>query len=667
MADLLTIGTSGVLTHQTLLQTTSNNISNVNTKGYSRQDNVVYTNQTDQGTGVTTTRRVINEYAERELLRDNASVGYYTAKMDGLSSIDQIMSDKSTGLSSSITDLFGCIQSANTNPTSVANRNELMGSIGNFNNRINNLGSNIQQQYLTANEKICETVDKINQLLKGIHSMNSSILSATGSHENSASYLQMLDERDSLITELSSYIDIKTVQLDSGVVNVNMISGQTLVLGDGCAQLSAEQSVLDNANYSLRLSYGGGYTTLKTSVGGELQGYFDSCEQLKDLQRQLGQMVWALTDKLNVQNNAGMTLVNTVGSDIYGLPEVMVTGTSRTSTMTMSFIEGKGSNVTANDYMIAFGDANTYEVYEVKGDNVTKIKDGVLPAAVGGKHELEFEDLGFKVKLNGTPARYDQFLVQPTMDVAIDLKTVINKPEDLGLASVIRGNQDANNMGNAVFKLNGVTSTIAGSAFDIDATQDTITLKDTAPVNIYINSDGNYEVQDKNGNVIGIALANTNGTNILENLQVSETDATKIYTDVNSFPGYDFSITGTIHKGDKYFVEINTNGSADNSNGILLQNIEQAKIVKDTINKTATEFYSGMVSEVGTVLQVSQINFDASNAKKEQSELLALSSRGVELNEEAANLVKFQQCYAACAKVINAAQTIFDSLISAIR
>ena len=268
MADLLKIGTSGVLAQQQLLQTTSNNISNVNTAGYSRQENIIYTNVINQGCGYVQTRRVLDNYAERELLRDNASVSYYSALTEGLSNVDKILSDSSTGLSPVVTELFGNIQSANNNPTSVANRNELQSSVELTVQRINTISSNIQTEYRTANNKIVEAVDKVNQLLDGIYKMNGQLISSASRGADSSSYLQMQDERDRMITELSTYLDIKTVAQPNGSLYVNMASGQTLVLGDGCAKLFAEPSQLDESSYELKFTYGNSKTTLKQDVGG---------------------------------------------------------------------------------------------------------------------------------------------------------------------------------------------------------------------------------------------------------------------------------------------------------------------------------------------------------------------------------------------------------------
>lgn len=707
MSDLLKIGTSGVLAQQTMLQTTSNNISNVSTVGYSRQETIIYTNILDQGCGETTTRRCINTYAQKELLIDNANVSYYNARMEGLSAVDSLLSDSNTGLASSITDLFTTIQSANTDPTSIANRNELMGSIDTFAQKVNTISQNIQEQYLTANKKIEENVANINQLLDGIYKMNSNIIKSSN-NKDSAAYLQMQDERDRLVTELSQYLDIKTVPQDDGSCYVNMNSGQTLVLKDGCATLGLKQSTLDNTSYQLTITYNtqnSNSTILNPAVGGSLGGYFEACDSLKDVQRETGKLAWALADKLNTQNKSGLTLTNNLGSDIFTVAKnvACTSSASNVTGMTMSLMDGYGSNVTGNDYVVKYNSDNsgsdTWSVFEKKDGNLVELK----PEELGFENDDEMQDafkmadpddsktialkaIGIEFTINGNPKDVSEdveYLAQPTLNLGYSFNDAVTKPEDLAFSSVIRCNQNSQNMGNATIALNGVTNTL-NNIFNISENTNTISLGNDAPVQVEIDTNGNYIVKNSAGEVLGMADAGTKGQNILANLYNAEAEETgadgkvlsykladpkvAVYKDYEEgkVPGFDFSISGTVKGGDKFSIEINTNGSADNSNGILMQNIEQQTIVNGNVNRTVMDSYAYIVSDVGTELKVSQINLEAAEAKQEQSSNLVESAKGVELNEEASNLVRFQQSYAASAKIISAAQTIFDALISAV-
>ena len=667
MSDMLKIGTSGVLAQRAMLQTTSNNISNVNTEGYSRQRTIIRTNILDQGAGFNTTSRILNTYAERELLRDNARVGYYTAKTEAITTIDSMLSSDATGLNPVISDLFASIQGANSAPTELSSRNSLMGNLEVFTNRVNSIGNNIQEQYLTNNRKIEESVTRVNDLLQSIYKFNSQIVEAS-TDTSSAAYLQMQDQRDHLITELSEIIDIKTVEQPNGSCYVNMASGSTLVLGDGCATLMVEPSSLDETEYHLGLTYNAdnGYTLLSDDVGGKLGGYFDAGDELRETQRNLGKVAVALADSLNKQNKSGITLENKAGDALFNLPETRVFTRSATCGMTMSFMEGYASNVTGKDYLIKINNDGTYTLNEKNGSELTEIFQGNVDDLNG---TITIPDLGFQVEVSGVPAAGDEFLIQPTANVSYNLSLKINRPEDFALASVIRGSEDSQNLGNATISIDGVTNTDALSAFSMTPS-DSINgavFATGAPVRVVINAAGNYEVYDASDNIIGTTLASTKGGNILANMlsDVNDPDSL-VFGDAGTYPGFDFSITGTVRNGDSFVIELNTNGFADNSNGILMQNLEQAQLVQGRINQTVSAAYSDMVSDLGSTISVSNVNLEAATAKRDQTLTITEESSGVDLNEEASNLVRYQQCYQACARIISVSQTVFDSLLSAV-
>jgi flagellar hook-associated protein 1 FlgK len=667
MSDMLKIGTSGVLAQRAMLQTTSNNISNVNTEGYSRQRTIIRTNILDQGAGFNTTSRILNTYAERELLRDNARVGYYTAKTEAITTIDSMLSSDATGLNPVISDLFASIQGANSAPTELSSRNSLMGNLEVFTNRVNSIGNNIQEQYLTNNRKIEESVTRVNDLLQSIYKFNSQIVEAS-TDTSSAAYLQMQDQRDHLITELSEIIDIKTVEQPNGSCYVNMASGSTLVLGDGCATIMVEPSSLDETEYHLGLTYNAdnGYTLLSDDVGGKLGGYFDAGDELRETQRNLGKVAVALADSLNKQNKSGITLENKAGDALFNLPETRVFTRSATCGMTMSFMEGYASNVTGKDYLIKINNDGTYTLNEKNGSELTEIFQGNVDDLNG---TITIPDLGFQVEVSGVPAAGDEFLIQPTANVSYNLSLKINRPEDFALASVIRGSEDSQNLGNATISIDGVTNTDALSAFSMTPS-DSINgavFATGAPVRVVINAAGNYEVYDASDNIIGTTLASTKGGNILANMlsDVNDPDSL-VFGDAGTYPGFDFSITGTVRNGDSFVIELNTNGFADNSNGILMQNLEQAQLVQGRINQTVSAAYSDMVSDLGSTISVSNVNLEAATAKRDQTLTITEESSGVDLNEEASNLVRYQQCYQACARIISVSQTVFDSLLSAL-
>ena len=189
-----------------------------------------------------------------------------------------------------------------------------------------------------------------------------------------------------------------------------------------------------------------------------------------------------------------------------------------------------------------------------------------------------------------------------------------------------------------------------------------------APAFVIIDNEGNYEVFDSfdsngNRNPLGVADSSCNGVNILANIKQGETPLSEIY-------GYDITVNGKVFAGDQFNIEVNSNGIGDNSNGLAMCEMQTADLVasgtSNGVKQTFVERYSLLTSEFGTVVNNASANATASEAKLAQSVAQYENITGVSLDEEAANLVKFQQYYQAAARIISASQTVFDALISAV-
>ena len=186
-----------------------------------------------------------------------------------------------------------------------------------------------------------------------------------------------------------------------------------------------------------------------------------------------------------------------------------------------------------------------------------------------------------------------------------------------------------------------------------------------APAFVIIDNKGNYAVFDSSKNPLGVADSSCNGVNILANINIKEgeTPLSKIY-------GYDITVNGKVFAGDKFKIEVNSNGIGDNSNGLAMCEMQTADLVasgtSNGVKQTFVERYSLLTSEFGTVVNNASANATASEAKLAQSVAQYENITGVSLDEEAANLVKFQQYYQAAARIISASQTVFDALISAV-
>ena len=680
---LLSIGKSAVAAQQQMLNTTSNNIANVGTEGYVRQRSQTYTSLLNYGVGETITERLNNTYSQQEVWRDSSISNYYDTVYGQLSSIDKYLSSESTGMSGAILDTLKSLQSAVNDPSSLAQRTEFIGSVNGLVNRFNTLYTDVNNTQQFNTSRIREDIGTVNEIIAKIANLNKAVQATLGEKSSVAYNLQ--DQRDAAIQELSKYMDIRTYNQKDGVILVTLSTGHSLVLQDGNhAVLEEVPGKFDYSNSQLNLTYKNSRgdtsseTTLdNTTIGGELGGLLEVRTEIEEVEKSLGQLAIAMADAFNQGNHNGVDLNGNLGGDIFTIAPVTTLGSNSNSvTTTVNF--GEGANVTTNDFYIEFtSDTDTdtdtkYNVYTVARDNAERV-----PILTGQTAtELNLSDYGINygitIKFEDiTKAKKgDYFFIQPTLAAAFDIKPAITSESQLALASALKAEVDPSNFGKATAVISNIYNT---SSIDTRTGNDTNTvkleLKEGAPASVIIINDANnnevvrYEVLRSDGQSLGVADSSCNGVNILAHIKQGETPLSKIY-------GYDITVNGKVFAGDKFKIEVNSNGIGDNSNGLAMCEMQTADLVasgtSNGVKQTFVERYSLLTSEFGTVVNNASANATASEAKLAQSVAQYENITGVSLDEEAANLVKFQQYYQAAARIISASQTVFDALISAV-
>lgn len=713
MLDILQTGKYGVLTNQKLLGTTSNNITNVNTDGYTRQETHVYTNAVDWGVGATVTRRMYDRYIQRELFRDQGNVGFYDSYSSGLSTVDTLLSKEDSSISTSLNSLFSSMQQAVQNTPSVASRRELLTQFQNIVDRYNTLNYNMRNELTSVNNRVDDTAKTINDLVKGIYEVNKQVRKL-GQDTQSDIGMQLLDKRDQLVNELSNYVDLSVTTESDGSLSLYMGNGQLLVNGDTYGTINVTTDKFDSTLKSLSLVF---EVPAKTEVtiphdgwGGKLGGLLVSGDDIRQAMRELGQSALAFADAMNEQNKGGITLDNKAGQDLINIPDVKAVSSNKNYGMTVSFPDGEGSNIRSSDYKVVFRDGKTQVYYVQNGketlipeDKYTKSQDakGNLVISLndadtdpnspvnGFKHGVTFTFSASETDLQNNKV---EFLAQPTLNAAFDIKLNITKPEEFAFASAIRANT-IKHEGNAYPEIVGVTNTGAGQGVQFDGTTNLPTFSKAAPNYVKYNSQTQsydiYHVDPADINEDGTVKENATmtkigstketdgkGKNLFANATwdanaIKGLDATAVGADgnvIDGFPGYDVNFVGTVVEGSSFTLSINKDGYNDNSNGNLLAGLQQGNLVysTDSVKGTFTEDYADLTAMIGSSVMSANTDLKAATAKYEQSYNQFYSVAGVNLDEEAANLIRYQQSYSACAKIISASQTIFDALINSI-
>lgn len=652
-SDLLNIGSSGLLAQQKMLATTSSNISNVSTQGYTRQNTVLYSNQNTLGVGDSVTRRLYSVYAQTQLWQDTATHNQVSTIYDEVSQLDKYLSNSATSLSDGIDSFFSSLQSANSSPNTPAGRQNIMTQLSSLTSRFNSVSSDLASQYDGVNSKISTSVEDINAKLASISDLNAQILKTPSSNDDGTK-ANLLDQRDELIRLLSEKLEIKTVNQDNGTVQINLTTGQSLVLPGAYATLSVVDGDPDPLNTGIQLKLGQATTTLSSgSLGGVLGGYFAGRDTISSTQNELGQLSLAFADAMNTQNKLGMTLNNELGSDLFTLPTsngMAYSSNGGTAGVTASVMSGQASNLTPNDFEVTYT-ATGVDISLIDGNT----KTSVYSAAASFPATINLANYGLTFDLSVGANTGDKFLVQPTHNAALGLSAAVSRPEELALASPLQLTTDTNNYSSATIKLDSISDT---SSFSSSI------LLSNAPHKIVINDSGGYDIYDGSSPTALLIGTATGGSNIMSSAN---------FTNPTYDPGFDLSISGKVTPGDVFYISFNTNGFSDNTNGLALAGLQTSDLVRKG-NSTAAdnkmtfnEAFSSTLTSVGTKVSSYKTSTAAADAKLTQSQDLYESVAGVNLDEEASNLIRYQQAYAASAQVITTARDTFDALLSAVR
>ncbi|TRY30917.1 flagellar hook-associated protein FlgK [Aliiglaciecola sp. M165] len=693
-ADLFTIATSGVRASNQLLSTTSNNIANVNTEGYVRE-RTTFESQLVGGVGRGMTERVINTFAQNQLRRDTTQVGEFETYFQRASVLDNIFASEANSFSSSMSRFFSSLQTATDEPTNMAARQLVLGEANALIGQVSTLSRFMDDKERELNLEMDAMTDRANNLIQTIADLNKNIVVAEGNNLFDEPGV-LKNERDQAILELSKMMSIETRDngREDGSVMVNLSSGESLVLEDGSFNLFQLSGDPDPAYRNLYLASTGKPTTLRLpemNLGGEIGGLFRYRDEiLAEGQRELGQIALALTSAVNEQNRLGMDFDLQLGGNVFSNPEFQGLNYAANSNLALTIngrmTESAASQITSADYLVEItgttaGAPDTVdftvtlvnpdgtEVTDTSGNVITQTYTGVEAASgtfteVIGGLELDFPD-------GATYAAGDRFVIQPTKSGAQRIDVIMTRPEDIALASPFRVDSELANLGDAVLTASSVTNTFVDTTLtdpDASAFDGAGGFVAGSPARIEFNSETEFALYDEANNLLVTVSGVTNYTDLMNQAANAAGWPFGAQTD---FPGFDFSLQGTPVAGDAFTIGYNTNGVDDNRNGLELAALQNEDSMLQNNNGTTLisfqESYANIVSDIGAKTASADISLTAAEAMQSQSENWFQSVSGVNLDEEAANLVRYQQTYSAAARILTTAQSLFDTIFSATR
>ncbi len=657
MPSILSIGVSGLNSSKRALTTTGHNIANVNTDGYSRQRVIDGTREPErsgagwQGTGVraTSIERAYNAFVVSQVRSTNSSVSELTTYSSYANAIDDVYADPAVGLAPVVQDFFNAAQGVADDPSSVASRQLMLSNAQTMVDRFHYLDARNQDMRHQIDRDMDNTIDSINSLAENIAQINAAIIDARAGSNNRPPN-DLLDQRDQMLDTLSQQVDITTFEQDDGAMNVFIGNGQTLVIGNDSRSLETRANALDPSRKEVVYADGSaaGQVISGALSGGELGGMLRFRGELLDTsQNQLGLIATGIAERVNQQQNLGLDLNGVFGANFFtqaAIPTRNATTNTGTGSVTASLTDV--NDVVPSDYQLRYDGAFQYSLIRLSDNTTTTINTG------GGSPYVTAPIDGFTLSISNGAVVGDSMLIQPTRQAADHIGLLLNDTRQIAAAAPLRAAEatDANgnplNSGNAAITQPATNSTanlpLAGVGGDIMLTF------------------------DPNAGGAGVPGFNVSGGLSTTLLYDPASDAAGKTFTLASRGGAEFQLSGTPATGDSFVIADNSAGNGDNRNALSLAGLQG---VKGLLGGTASfqDGYSQLVSDVGTKARHAEINAESQRGLLRQAQAQREEVSGVNLDEEAANLLKYQQAYQASAQVISAAQTLFDTLIAATR
>jgi flagellar hook-associated protein 1 FlgK len=691
--DLFSLATSGVNASGKLLQTTSNNIANVNTPGYVRERTELNNSQVF-GVEIGNTERIINVFAQNQLRRDITAVGELEAFSSKTTAIDNLLAGDANSISKGMSEYFSALQTAADDPTNLASREQVLGKSESLFQRMRTLSDYMIEKEEELNLEFTSLINRANTLIGNIGDLNRNIVIANG-NSTADQPSALLNERDKAVDELSSImgINVKESQTQNGAVTINLTSGESLVLENGAfnlfevntdADLSLKQLTLET-NFGSQTKGDASLRIQESDLGGALGGLFGyRNEVLGPTMRDVGQLSIAFADAMNEQNKLGMDLDGQLGSNIFDIPSFRGLAYSDTNgdyVVTAQVTEGMGAELTDADYKIevtavSAGAPSELEITFLNADGTPK-KDGSGNDIVFSNFPVSsgFNELpgGIEVDFAGTSSYTvgNEFLIQPTKTIASKIDFSTMRPEDLAFATPVRGQADSTNLGDASVVNVGVSNTTVGAGIDRSAFDGAGGIDAGAPAQIVFTAPDTFDVVDGTGAVMASVTGTTDLNNLIEQAKNSGTWPAGL-SGLTDYPGYDISLDGVPRAGDSFSLAYNTDGFNDNSNALNLAALQNENLVQVSSEATNTprtfqDAYASMVGRIGEDAAMAKVSLASAEAMQVQSENWFQSVSGVSLDEEAANLIRYQQSYAAAARILTTAQELFNTILQSAR
>ncbi|MCD9506795.1 flagellar hook-associated protein FlgK [Photobacterium phosphoreum] len=648
--DLMQIGVSGLRTSQKQLDVASHNITNVNTPGYSRQvveqksDDAQWNGNNYYGTGayIDNVSRAYDQFAARELTLSTTQLEEANVKQQHLAMLDDFTSKSAVNSVNSMNDFYHSVRSLADNPSDLGSRQTVLEHANQAAVNLNNSHETLTNIRTDVNHQLSVSLERVNALGQELAAVNTSLQQQSSSDGSN----DLFDQQRTLINELAKYTQV-TVLADKGSLANTVIigSGDTLVSGVTASQLKLIDGDPDIANKQIALINGNNSKPIKSdTVGGSLGAMLTVRDDVIDKSLdQLGQMAIGFGSQMNDLQQLGVDLNGQQGQALFN----DINSTEAMSQRALKPFDSDSAisvkiddinQLKLGDYQLV-SDATSHTLIDQQGNET------VLTANTKGKLAAKVD--GLEITINTPPTlmagETETTIIQPLRRGAADISLAMTDPR--GLA------------GHRQFTAIAAESNL-GSA--------TITKAENVPD----DAAGRYQLKlnsvDEKMTVTVTDLKTNAEVELVDNSYSTDKSTTIVFKhdDPPSIPV--MTLSAGAKANDSFEIELGAqNSQGGNGNFLAMQQVQHQKTMADG-KSSVIDVFESLATDVGMLKknadklsEVNQLDFDSASER-------VSNLSGVNLDEEAANLMKFQQSYMASSRIMSVAKETFDTLMRAV-
>ncbi|WP_408900355.1 flagellar hook-associated protein FlgK [Photobacterium piscicola] len=655
--DLMQIGVSGLRTSQKQLDVASHNITNVNTPGYSRQvveqkaDDAQWNGNSYYGTGayIDNVSRAYDQFAARELTLSTTQLEEANVKQQHLAMLDDFTSKSAVNSVNSMNDFYHSVRSLADNPNDLGSRQTVLEHANQAAVNLNNAHETLTNIRTDVNQQLSVSLERVNALGQELAAVNTSLQQQSSSDDSN----DLFDQQRTLINELAQYTQV-TVLADKGSLANTVIigSGDTLVSGVSASQLKLVDGDPDIANKQIALINGNNSKPIKSdTIGGSLGAMLTVRDDVIDKSLdQLGQMALGFGSQMNDLQQQGVDLNGQQGQALFN-------DINSPNAMSQRALKPFGSS---SDISVKIDDINQLKIgdYQLVSEAVEGIDKKIAISHMvidhqGNKTQLEANDEGkFVAKVDGLEiivneqpsliaGETETAIIQPLRRGAADISLALTDPRGLAGHRQLTAIAAESNLGSAtITKATAVSDNAAGRyQLQLNAAGDQVTVTDLKTNTNVELADNKYSAE--NGATIAFKTGATSSISVM-------------------------SLSAGAKANDSFEIELGTqNAQGGNGNFLAMQQVQHQKTMADG-KSSVIDLFEGLATDIGMLKknadklsEVNQLDFDSASER-------VSNLSGVNLDEEAANLMKFQQSYMASSRIMSVAKETFDTLMRAV-